>query len=161
MKPIYFLASIIILYIATSCSFPNKSIQHKITRIENDLNLIKSLIFKETNANIYSMQVDKIKNTELKNLLLRFKVSEITVQYKHMESISSLKKQNIAYSYDSTVILSFTKSTDDKIISENLIYFFSTIKPKHVSQNLFGFKEKKINDSIWFQKNTSDIIVVN
>lgn len=159
----HYLFYIIILTVFTiSCSFPNKTFTETSNNVSKYLDKISILLRKELSQNTSNLDIYKLKDPELKSLLNSLGIQSIGIHYKSgintSTSINTLPN-NFEFSFDSTITLTWTKVKKDKLISDNLIYFFSK-KPSNCKvMNNNKIKQKQINDSVCLQRILTQLIV--
>lgn len=142
-----------------SCSFSNRTAVRKATRINADLTFLRPLILSEFTSNILFVQTYKIQNDTLKKYFVKNGITELSIQY-YLNENESKTTQSLS-SFDSLIIFHTNKSKNERLVYEDIIYSFSSRKPKGTSLNLSDdAKIKQINDSLWLVKTNFKVVSI-
>lgn len=147
-----------------SCSFPNRKLLSHTEKIKSDCEQLKTMIISELPESKPGYPVSYIKNANLKTILHKLGVSEISITYESMTKTPDTVKSSLPFlnsALDSTITFSWIRRINNQIRYSNIYYFFGKTLPRHQVLKLNRFKDKKINDNIWIQKRVDDIVIVH
>ena len=147
-----------------SCSFPSRKLTNSIEKIRANSQDLKALVMEELPYSTVGYPVSKVKNGQLKRILLDMNVSEIDITYQSVTRRSDTLHSTLPFlgsDLDSTITISWIKRTENQIKYNSAYYFFGKIVPRHQVLKDSNFKDIKINDSIWIQKRVDDIVIVH